>query len=155
MNKTPNISEIREALLANGFELTSESLKQIQKLMKQKEAEEVEKHRAIRKENREKTQSRKDRDARTHKLCNLAGTFEKYFPNIIELYPNELDSIANDTDVATVSGRLGHTNATTTLKIYTHQFKARDIAAASMIGNFVESALNSEKKVLRINEKTA
>lgn len=63
--------------------------------------------------------------------------------------------IANDTDVATVSGRLGHTNATTTLKIYTHQFKARDIAAASMMGNFVESALNSEKKVLRINEKTA
>ena len=47
------------------------------------------------------------------------------------------------------------TNATTTLKIYTHQFKARDIAAASMMGNFVESALNSTETVLKINEKTA
>ena len=49
--------------------------------------------------------------------------------------------IANDTDVATVSGRLGHANATTTLKIYTHQFKTRDASAAAMMGNFVESAL--------------
>ena len=103
MNKTPTISEIREVLLANGFELTSESLKQIQKLMKQKEAEEVEKHRAIRKENREKTQSQKDRDARTHKLCNLAGTFEKYFPNIIELYPNELDSMVYELSISPVA----------------------------------------------------
>ena len=103
MDNTPNIVDIRELLLANGFDFSSESLKQIQKLMKQKEAEEVEKHRAIRKENREKTQSQKDRDARTHKLCNLAGTFEKYFPNIIELYPNELDSMVYELSVSPVA----------------------------------------------------
>lgn len=33
-------------------------------------------------------------------------------------------------------------NATTTLKIYTHQFKTRDASAAAMMGNFVESALD-------------
>ncbi len=93
MNKTPNAEEIRETLIANGFELTSENLMQIQKLMKQKKADEVKKHREVRKENREKTQSQKERDYRTHKLCTLAGTFEKYFPNIIELYPNEMDDL--------------------------------------------------------------
>lgn len=49
--------------------------------------------------------------------------------------------IANDTDVATVAGRLGHANATTTLKIYTHQFKTKDASAAAMMGGLVESAL--------------
>lgn len=43
--------------------------------------------------------------------------------------------IAYDTDVATVSGRLGHANANTTLKVYSHMFKARDRAAAQALGN--------------------
>lgn len=43
--------------------------------------------------------------------------------------------IAYDTDVATVSGRLGHANANTTLKVYSHMFKARDRAAAQTLGN--------------------
>ena len=43
--------------------------------------------------------------------------------------------ISHDTDVATVSGRLGHANANTTLKVYSHMFKARDRAAAQALGN--------------------
>lgn len=58
--------------------------------------------------------------------------------------------IANDTDVATVSGRLGHANANTTLKIYTHQFKTRD-AAAAMMGNLVESALRVQNPEVAVN----
>ncbi len=49
--------------------------------------------------------------------------------------------IAYDTDVATVSGRLGHADASTTLKIYTHQFKSRDKAVASMLGDFADDAV--------------
>lgn len=50
--------------------------------------------------------------------------------------------IANDLDVATVSGRLGHADASTTLNIYTHQFRARDQMAASMLGEFANDALH-------------
>ncbi|MBQ4244621.1 MAG: hypothetical protein II702_06880 [Clostridia bacterium] len=46
------------------------------------------------------------------------------------------------------AGRIGkpvdgfdHVKVTTTLKIYTHQFKTRDAAAATMMGDLVESAL--------------
>lgn len=42
--------------------------------------------------------------------------------------------IAHDTDVATVSGRLGHSNPNTTLKVYSHMFRARDRAAAETLG---------------------
>ncbi len=51
--------------------------------------------------------------------------------------------IAYDADVATVSGRLGHADASTTLKIYTHQFKYRDKAAANMLGDFATDAINN------------
>ena len=34
-----------------------------------------------------------------------------------------------------VSGRLGHANANTTLKVYSRMFKARDRAAAQALGN--------------------
>ena len=61
--------------------------------------------------------------------------------------------IANDTDVATVSGRLGHANANTTLKIYTHQFKTRDAAAAAMMGNLVESALRVQNPEVTVIKK--
>ena len=51
--------------------------------------------------------------------------------------------IAYDADVATVSGRLGHADASTTLKIYTHQFKSRDKAAANLLGSFADDAINN------------
>ncbi|MBQ6265294.1 MAG: site-specific integrase [Clostridia bacterium] len=43
--------------------------------------------------------------------------------------------ISHDTDVATVSGRLGHSNPNTTLKVYSHMFRARDREAAQTLGN--------------------
>jgi integrase len=44
--------------------------------------------------------------------------------------------IACSTDVATVSGRLGHSNPNTTLKVYSHMFAARDVAAAENMAAF-------------------
>ncbi len=44
--------------------------------------------------------------------------------------------IACNTDVATVSGRLGHSNPNTTLKVYSHMFAARDVAAAENMAAF-------------------
>lgn len=41
----------------------------------------------------------------------------------------------------TVAGRLGHSDATTTLKIYTHQFKAKEVLAAQNLADFATSAL--------------
>lgn len=43
--------------------------------------------------------------------------------------------IAGGVDVATVSKRLGHSNKTTTLNIYTHAIKAADAAAAEKLQN--------------------
>lgn len=44
--------------------------------------------------------------------------------------------IACNTDVVTVSGRLGHSNPNTTLKVYSHMFKARDMVAAQNLAAF-------------------
>ncbi len=44
--------------------------------------------------------------------------------------------IACNTDVVTVSGRLGHSNPNTTLKVYSHMFRARDVAAAQSLAAF-------------------
>ncbi len=56
------------------------------------------------------------------------------------------------------AGRIGkpvdgfdHVKVTTTLKIYTHQFKMRDAAAASMMGNLVESALRVRNPEVTVN----
>ena len=36
-------------------------------------------------------ESKKERNRRFQKLCRVGGTVEKYFPEILEFYPNELD----------------------------------------------------------------
>ena len=45
--------------------------------------------------------------------------------------------IANGVDVETVSKRLGHADAQTTITIYTHQIRTADAAAAEMLDEFV------------------
>jgi integrase len=42
--------------------------------------------------------------------------------------------ISAGTDVRTVAGRLGHADASTTLRIYAHAFEARDRPAAEVLG---------------------
>lgn len=61
--------------------------------------------------------------------------------------------IAFNTNVATVSGRLGHADASTTLMIYTHQFKTRDEEAATLIGEFANEAVKGIKDNKVINFK--
>ncbi|MDQ6784954.1 MAG: site-specific integrase [Actinomycetota bacterium] len=45
--------------------------------------------------------------------------------------------IGAGTDVRTVAGRLGHADATTTLRIYAHSFQARDRQAAEVLGELL------------------
>jgi integrase len=45
--------------------------------------------------------------------------------------------IGAGTDVRTVAGRLGHADATTTLRIYAHSFEARDRQAAEVLGGLL------------------
>ena len=52
--------------------------------------------------------------------------------------------IAAGVDIATVSTRLGHTNKTTTLNIYTHAIKSADEAAANTIQDILNNTRNSK-----------
>gem|GEM_PF-2502696 len=52
--------------------------------------------------------------------------------------------IVNGVDMETVSKRLGHTDAQTTIKIYTHQIRTADAAAAEMLDTFVSGRIKKE-----------
>ena len=52
--------------------------------------------------------------------------------------------IANGVDMETVSKRLGHADAQTTIKIYTHQIRTADAAAAEMLDTFVSGRMKKE-----------
>lgn len=43
--------------------------------------------------------------------------------------------IAEGTDIRTVSSRLGHSNTSTTLNIYTHALKSKDTQAAEILND--------------------
>lgn len=43
--------------------------------------------------------------------------------------------IAKGTDIRTVSSRLGHSNTSTTLNIYTHALKSKDTQAAEILND--------------------
>lgn len=45
--------------------------------------------------------------------------------------------IAEGTDIRTVSSRLGHSNTSTTLNIYTHALKSKDIQAAEILNDIL------------------
>jgi integrase len=53
--------------------------------------------------------------------------------------------IGAGTDVRTVAGRLGHADASTTLRIYAHAFEARDRQAAELLGALVPGEPVSEQ----------
>ncbi len=44
-------------------------------------------------------------------------------------------------DVVTVAGRLDHTNSSTTLKVYSHMFKSRDLIAAEAMAKIANDSL--------------
>lgn len=49
--------------------------------------------------------------------------------------------ISSDMDVVTVAGRLGHANSSTTLKVYSHMFKSRDLIAAEAMAKIANDSL--------------
>ena len=84
--------EIKEMLADNGYEnIDSETIREIREISRRDKLVEAKIHRAARKQNREISESKKERNRRFQKLCRVGGTVEKYFPEILEFYPNELD----------------------------------------------------------------
>jgi integrase len=56
------------------------------------------------------------------------------------------EAIASGADVRTVAGRLGHADATTTLRIYAHALEARDRELAGFLDSAVLGTMNSLPK---------
>lgn len=84
--------ELRSLFEQNGYGfLTDPELEAIMRQMKKNAKEEAKFHRAVRTVNHAKTDSKKKRDARTHKLCNVGGAVLKFYPMLSELYPSELE----------------------------------------------------------------
>jgi integrase len=52
---------------------------------------------------------------------------------------NATNLLSNGTDIRTVSGRLGHADASTTLNIYAHFMKQADREAAALLGDLLQS----------------
>ena len=50
--------------------------------------------------------------------------------------------IAEGVDIVTVAGILGHANANTTAKIYAHQIKSAQAAAAETVGSILTMKQN-------------
>ena len=53
--------------------------------------------------------------------------------------------IAGGVDVRTVAGRLGHADATTTLRVYSHLIESRDQHAARLLGNLMSGDASAER----------
>jgi hypothetical protein len=51
-------------------------------------------------------------------------------------------AIAGGADVRTVAGRLGHADASVTLRVYAHALEARDRELATMLGTVVLGPVN-------------
>ena len=70
--------------------------------------------------------------SRTCKKLGLSGT---RLHDLRHLHATQL--LAAGVPVRTVSGRLGHANAATTLNVYAHFLEASDREAADVIGNLL------------------
>lgn len=55
--------------------------------------------------------------------------------------------IAADTDIKTISARLGHAQTSTTLNIYAHSYKKLDEVAADTIGNMLNQPIEKLQKI--------
>lgn len=62
-------------------------------------------------------------------------------------------ALTSGVDAKTLSGILGHTNASFTLDTYTHVTTDMHVQAASIVGSFLQDFLGEEMKPWRENEK--
>ena len=70
------------------------------------------------------------------RLCDKAGLTDVRLHDLRHLHATQL--LAAGVPVRTVSGRLGHANAATTLNVYAHFLEASDRDAAAIIGDLLE-----------------
>jgi len=52
--------------------------------------------------------------------------------------------VSNDVDIATISKRVGHAKIGTTLNIYSHALKSRDVAVANKLDDMVTSKFSTQ-----------
>lgn len=86
--------QISELFREYGYEDVSDrDISSLLKKLKSDEKAAAGFHRAVRNNNRIKAAKQKERDARTHQLCNIGGAVIKYYPGLANLYPHELESL--------------------------------------------------------------
>lgn len=81
------------------------------------------------------------------RLCKRAGLTGVRLHDLRHFHATQL--LAAGVPVPTVSGRLGHANASTTLNVYAHFLEASDQEAASMVGLLLDADPKRGKKALR------
>ncbi len=78
------------------------------------------------------------------RLCAQEGIEGVRFHDLRHFAATRL--LASGVDVHTVSGRLGHANAATTLGVYAHFLQSADKAAADTLGDILEQASKTVKR---------
>ena len=86
-------------------------------------------------------------------LLKLAGLPDIRFHDLRHTFATH--ALASGVDAKTLSGILGHTNASFTLDTYTHVTADMREAASGIVGGFMEDLLGKELKPWQENEKTA
>lgn len=91
ISKPATAKELIQILKDNGYtDANEETLRQCLKVMKNDQKAKAELHRLNRTDSRNKTKSKKERAERTHKLCNVGAAVTHFYPELLELFPDEL-----------------------------------------------------------------
>jgi integrase len=72
------------------------------------------------------------------RICRAAGVTGVSLHTLRHFSASML--IASGRDVRTIAGRLGHSDASTTLRVYAHMVEGRDQDAADFLGQLLASA---------------
>ena len=78
------------------------------------------------------------------RLCQRAGLDGIRLHDLRHLHATQL--LAAGVPVRTVSGRLGHANAATTLNVYAHFLEASDRQAADVIGGLLDKPSHADQR---------
>ena len=77
-------------------DVSEDEITAVLKKLKEDEKASAAFHRAVRDNNRAKSAKKKERNLRTHQLCNIGGAVIKFYPALAELYPHELEECSQE-----------------------------------------------------------
>ena len=94
MKKNISKDELYNLFSEYGYsDVSEDEITAVLKKLKEDEKASAAFHRAVRDNNRAKSAKKKERDLRTHQLCNIGGAVIKFYPALAELYPHELETL--------------------------------------------------------------